>query len=62
MCSHMPTPTPACLILYGRGGVAGEVVGVEAEVAGLAGAGLHPTATPSGKTMNEILLEEVKYA
>jgi len=58
----MLIPTPVYTTPRGVGGVAGEAAVVAAEVAGLAGAGLHPTTTPGGKTMNEILLKEVKYA
>ena len=54
MCRPMLTLTPAPLIRYGRGGVAGEEAGVVVGVAvggvGLAGAGLHLTGTRGGRT------------
>jgi hypothetical protein len=50
MCGPMPTRMPACLILYGYGGVAGEVVGGEAGDMASAGAGLGPTCPiPGGR-------------
>lgn len=48
MCGPL-TRTPACLILYGRGGVAGEVVGVVAEGVASAGAGSGGTGTLGDK-------------
>jgi hypothetical protein len=58
--THFPMPVYAAPRRVG--GVAGEAAGGAAEVVGSAGAGLHPTVTPGGKTVNEILLEEVKNA
>ena len=51
MCRPMLTLTPAPLIRYGRGGVAGEEAGVAVGGVGLAGAGLHLTGTRGGRTI-----------
>jgi hypothetical protein len=48
MCGPMPTRTLACPILYGRGGVAGEVAGGEAGEVASAGTGLGRTCTIPG--------------
>jgi len=52
MCRPMPIPTLAPTIRCGRGGVAGEVVGVAAGVVGAAGAGLHLIDTSGGRAIN----------